>query len=229
MFVVWVLSEGRAKRVGQIAVVGAAAAALVAFWLVPLASDLGYTGSLNHANVTSFRSALVPSMLLPWCRWRLCGGTGSDASQSLRLCVVGSGAVKPVSFAVIGVGGIYSGRASSFYLVGIELLAAMGAVWLIEDNVSIVRAKRCREVLARCTVVPLGFLVALTPGVPLHSGAAKPVGVTPSFLPYWISWNYSGHQGNRVAPVPRNFLDQSEHAANTPQKQQEIFLIRVSS
>jgi len=213
--VLWMLSEHRVRRIGQLAFVGFVGAGLVAFWLLPLGADFGYTGSLNYANLTDVRGALLPAFLIPWMFLGAYGGVRGlmrrNRYVTVWLMVV---VLSALAFLFIPSGAIYNGRVLPFYTLGIELLSAIGAVWLIQDLLALV-ARRWHALADGWAVVPFALLIAVTVIVPLFPGVADAVGATPSFVPDWIAWNYSGYQGKASWPQYHALMTTMGHLGAT--------------
>jgi uncharacterized membrane protein len=191
-------------RVRYLAVVGVLGAALASFWALPFVSDLAFTTNLGYAKAGPLASLLAPgSGLLHGDRWVLwMAGLGAvlalaQRRRALLVLVVLAGAA--VVAVAVGPAGIYNARflplwwLCCYLLVGSAVAEAgvAAARWLRGG-----RRPRPARWAPGAVVVPVAALAAAAAVVlpPLDPAAAASLGITPSSVPSWVSWDYSGYQ-----------------------------------
>jgi hypothetical protein len=167
---------------------------LAGFWLIPFGTSLSYSSSMGYSRVTTFRSDLLPVGY--W--WVLCLAV-LGCLFALRLLernaialavLIGSAAA---AFVFLPSGQVYNERWLPFYFMAASLMAAYGIGELVRTAGTLLEFERWHETVGALLG---GAAAVVVVGIPV--GALQFVGIgnpnQMSFVPGWISWNYTGFQ-----------------------------------
>jgi len=210
--VVLALSRPTWRRLRWTAAVGVLAGALTAWWALPFLANLAYTTNMGWTKVRTYLALLAPGTGLwhgdRWVLWLAVAGLVVAAVQRRRpvlvlgvLAGLAAGAV-----VVVAPGGIYNVRFLPLWWVCCYLLAGSAVA---EAGVVLARAWRAgpfgptRPRWAPGAVgVPLAAVAAAAAVVlpPLTVTSAAALGITPSEVPSWVRWDYSGFQAKAGWP-----------------------------
>ncbi len=193
------------RRIKFLAPVGIVGAMLAGFWLVPFALDNRYSSSLNYQRVSNIFSSMFPVSQL----WLLVlAGVGCVLAIVLRdrfAIVLGvmTGA-SWLGFTFLPSGEIYNARWLPFWFLCAALLAAYALGELTRLILDLLEIDRWHELISSLLYAAAALVVV---GVPL--GIFQRVGTdvglgrlglnsgATSFVPGWISWNYTGFQSRQ--------------------------------
>lgn len=182
--------------------VAVVAAALCAWWAFPFVAGLPYTTNMGWVNVSSYVSSLFPAEL----RWVLpLAVIGSlvaifERMPGGRLLLVLT-AASGIAFVAMPQGKLYNARVLPFWILGLYLLAGLGAgrcgAWL-----AAALRPRARRLVSDAAVPGVLCAAALVIAqVPLGLPSWSPWRLAPSsFVPSWVRWNYSGYQAKPAWP-----------------------------
>ena len=193
---------GWRERLRWGAPVALVAFSLTAWWALPFVAALPYTTNMGWVNLSNYVASLFPGEL----RWALAlallGAIVATVEKmpGIKLLValtLASG----VTFVVMPQGKLYNARILPFWILGVYLLAGVGAGqcarWL-----SMAARPRSRRLLAEVVTPGLLTIAALVGAqVPLGLPDWSPVKLSASsFVPSWVQWNYTGYQGKAAWP-----------------------------
>ena len=214
---------GRLSRLGRayrrpitvVASIGIVGALLAAVWLVPFAAYLRYSSSMNYGRVGGFQSSFFPASAEVTVQALAILGTLFALVRrhrvALVLAVLAGGSV--AAFFLLPSGLVYNARWLPFWFVTTALLAAYGvseAVALLLRLAPPTIAGVHRQVTGL-----LGGVVAV--GLTASFLGVLPVGNVPiasrSFVPDWVSWNYTGYQGKPGWPEFRQLVAMLQRVA----------------
>ena len=208
---------------GSVAVVGVL---IPAFFLLPFGADLRYTTCMCYTRVGDPLGTLFPvghttgglvamaitnSPLIVYCL----GGVGVLFAAvrrdrvAMSLCVMAGGAA--LSFLVLPASVVYNGRWLPFWFLSIALLSAYGAACLGSLVFGGLRRWSANDWLTPvlATAVMLVILAAALGVLPGYTTPASAV----SFVPSWVSWNYTGYQAKAGWPQFEQLINMFQGAA----------------
>lgn len=195
-----VAGPGPGRRLVRVAAAGAIGTLLVAFYLVPFASGLPYTSSMGYSRVEGFAPNLLPTdyrLLVLFAA----GGTILALWRHDRraLVLAAAAAAAAVAFQLLPSGQIYNGRWLPFWFLFVALLAAWALGELFRAAADWLELGSWHG--ATSTVVgTLGALALVAAGLGDLPGYHTPA-ASRSYVPGWISWNYTGYQGKPGWPL----------------------------
>ncbi len=230
---VLVVMRAERRRVWWATTMGLAGLAVTGFWVLPFVADQRYSTDMGYQKVSDYLHSLFPSGQR-WVLAMAVVGVGGSLLYKRRtgiflsaMAVIAAGA-----FVLDPQGELYNARLLPFWVLCLYLLAGLGAM---EVGVAAARVwrrlERARE--ARPQVLAAGGTgrpasrhgggsVADLPGAvatPLMATAAALVfvvlplvslpswlNITPSFVPAWVNWNYSGYEGKAAYPEYRSLI-----------------------
>lgn len=214
--VVLTLSRLDRHRLRWAITVGLTGAAITGFWAVPFALRQAYTTNMGYERVAGYLRSLAPHELI----WALVlAGIGTLISV-VRLRPLGAllaimAALSAAAFVLAPGGKLYNARFLPFWILCVYLLAGVAvaemATVLGEMGQRLGRhgpkagsARPRRQAVAVLT--PLVGLVAAATVVILPLVSWAPRSITPSFVPDWVHWNYSGYEGKAAYPEYRGLM-----------------------
>jgi hypothetical protein len=174
---------------------GVTGALLAGFWLIPFAIDVRqYSSSMGYNRVSTIGSELFPVGYL----WVL-GLAVVGCLFALRLLdryaialgvLAGSAAL---AFWFLPSGQVYNERWLPFWFFVASLIAAYGAGEIVHTAGTLLEFERWHETVGALLGSAAAVLVV---GIPVGAFQFVGLGSTShmSFVPGWISWNYSGFQ-----------------------------------
>ncbi|MBA2750921.1 MAG: hypothetical protein H0U41_01610, partial [Actinobacteria bacterium] len=187
------------RRFGHSLTVGAVAALLTAFWVLPALMRVPYANDMGWEKTTSYLSNLFPSNLY----WLVAlAGAGAVASVVFRLRVGVFLAIMAVLMALAfrwaPDGRLWNARFLPFWFLSLYLLAGVGVAetgrclgrWL---GVDVRRSERTAVHLTPAVALVVTLFFVATPLRVLPAWAQVETGDR-SFIPDWVRWNYSGYE-----------------------------------
>lgn len=139
----YVLALRSRRELVRLGLVGVLGFALIAFWILPFASDIGYTTSMGWQKVTNYATSLAPSSLVPWILLALGGAVISIAKRiPLGIMFVIAGGISAFAFIVLPPGAVYNARMLPFWVFCVYMLAAIGVAGMVTTIPDLVAAAR---------------------------------------------------------------------------------------
>jgi hypothetical protein len=220
------------RRLKYVAVIGAVAAALAAFWVVPFVVRNPYTTNMGWERTTAYLKWLFPWKLTKdiapsgWTSvWTshmevvtALALAGAIAGVALRrrtaTAIAGIAVLAALGFRLIPEGPLWNARLLPFWYLCLYLLAgvavaevgsALTAMLAADPEQPSAWAGAVTPVVAIVTV--LGFVALplwrLPSWVPGEAAHANDV----SFIPGWARWNFSGYERKPAYPEYRRLID----------------------
>ncbi|HYA44252.1 MAG TPA: hypothetical protein VED59_01495, partial [Acidimicrobiales bacterium] len=204
--------------------VGLVGGFLTAWWSLPFFLRFPYVTNMGYQRITTFISTLFPTS----DTWLfILAGMGAIASIARKRRIGGflatMAVLAVVAFRFMPQSILWNARVLPFWFLCLYLLAGLavaeGYSWLVERWAGYTVTLRAAMlpgplIVLTLTLVWVGFPLRILPGE--HSvggGTDKFLGIvqkSKSFIPDWITWNYSGYEsGPAVDPKPRwpEFVD----------------------
>lgn len=200
-----VAGPGPRRRFLRVAAAGAVGTLLAAFYLVPFASGLPYTSSMGYSRVEGFTSNLFPVDYRLVLLLAAAGVVLALWRHDRRALVLAAAATAAAAaFQLLPSGQVYNGRWLPFWFLFVALLAA----WTLGEAFR--SAAGWLELgswhAGTATVIgTLGALALVAAGLGDLPGYHTPA-ASRSFVPSWISWNYTGYQGKPGWPLYRRIV-----------------------
>ena len=205
----------RDRRYGLrvLATVGVVGGLVTAFWLLRFGADLRYSSSMAYTKVGDPLGNLLPfsaelavqvlaALSIPLAIWR-------RQRVALVLAVLALGAA--IAFWVFPSGTVYNGRWLPFWFLCTTLLAAYALGELGRLALSFCFAGRANE-WATPVVVGLMAIGVVAGYLGVLPGYTTP-SASRSFLPDWVSWNYTGYEAKSGWPEYQQLLAMMMSAA----------------
>jgi hypothetical protein len=220
------------RRLKYVAVIGAVAAALAAFWVVPFVVRNPYTTNMGWERTTAYIKWLFPWKLtkdIAPSGWAPIWTSHMEAVTALALAgaiagvalrrrtatvIAGIAVLAALGFRLIPEGPLWNARLLPFWYLCLYLLAgvavaevgtALTAMLAADPEQPSAWARAVTPVLAIVTV--LGFVALplwrLPSFVPGEAAHANDV----SFIPGWARWNFSGYERKAAYPEYRRLID----------------------
>ncbi|HVM15219.1 MAG TPA: glycosyltransferase, partial [Egibacteraceae bacterium] len=218
--VLLLLHRGGRHRFFLILSVGAVAAALAAFWLLPFALSLPYSNDMGWERTSEYLDNLLPflrddlayamtahfRLVLPLAV--LGAGLAFISRRRGPMTLAGTAAVAALVFRFLPEGPIWNARLLPFWYLCLYLLAAYAVAefaWAAGNRFRSDSRRRAPGVAAGA-LVATAALVFVTVGGPL--GLVPGMTTTDkSFVPDWARWNYSGYERKDAWPEYRTLVD----------------------
>jgi hypothetical protein len=219
------------RRIRYVVVIGAVAAALAAFWIVPFVLRNSYTNNMGWERTTAYLKWLFPWKLtkdLAPSGWQpvwtshmqlvtalaLAGAIAGLALRRLTATVLfGVAVLAALGFRLLPEGPLWNARLLPFWYLCLYLLAGVAIAEVGTAVTSMLAADpRDPSPWARAATPLLTFVVVLTfVALPLWQlpswvpGEARHAGDV-SFIPGWARWNFSGFERKDAYPEYRAIM-----------------------
>ncbi len=203
-------NEGVRRRMTWLLIAGPSAALLSSFWLVPFASRSDYFNDMGWERLNDVGPALLTNPMKIALPIAAVGVFLAFATRD-RLGMLFSilALVSASSVANLADGKLWNARILPFYYLSVYIVAALAVAHVARFSAAAYSERLeapDRRVLVGATV--FGLLATLgTVSVPLQilpfdqdDGTYQVFGIAPSsksFIPSWVSWNYSGYEEKR--------------------------------
>jgi hypothetical protein len=198
------------RRLRWVATVGAAGLAITGFWSIPFLARLPYTTNMGWEKVTAYAHNLFPSGQ----RWVLVLAAIGVAISLLRHRRIGTflsimAVLSAAGFVLAPAGRLYNARLLPFWVLCLYLLAGVAVAELATAAGEVWRVAHTPPSLqggVAATSGGAGLVAVITPVLALIAAAGfvaaplvalpswVPIKPSPSFIPDWVSWNYTGYQ-----------------------------------
>lgn len=196
-----------------LAPIGIAGALTASFWLLPFAADLRYSSSMGYDRVGGLFGQLVPHGGESAVQWLALGGAMLALAQrnrimmALTICALGAAA----AFTALPSGLVYNARWLPFWFLTTALLAAYAVAEAGRFICRMIGHARAHEwatglVGAGASLCIVAAYLGVLPGYTTPAGAR-------SFVPDWVSWNYTGYQGKSGWPEFQRIITMMDDAA----------------
>ena len=211
----WLAAENRRRGLRVLITVGIEGGLLSAFWLLRFAADLRYSSSMGYSRVGGALSTLFPgSAELAVQILAILGlaiAIGRRQRLALVLAVLAAGAA--LAFLVFPSGMVYNGRWLPFWYLSTSLLAAYAVAEIGRFALGVRIFGRAHEWVTPVfagivTVAVTAFYLGVLPLISTPASAQ-------SFVPGWISWNYSGYEAKPGWGQYQNIVTMLLSAAKT--------------
>ncbi|MGB9112006.1 MAG: hypothetical protein WCF24_04680 [Acidimicrobiales bacterium] len=207
------ISKPSRRALFDLFVVGAVGAFLAAFWLLPFASYLHYSSSMNYNRVGAVYDQLFPRNAEQIVQWLAVAGLlFAIHRRHRRAIVIGVLAAASVAaFVWLPDGLVYNGRWLPFWFLTTALLAAYAVAELGRVAFRLIGVASANEfvtpILGSATVICLiAAWLGVLPFVDF-TGKTNPVDG-------WAIWNYSGYQAKPGWPQFQRVVAMLESAAS---------------
>ncbi len=203
-------NEGVRRRMTWLLIAGPTSALLSSFWLVPFASRSDYFNDMGWERLNDVGPALLTNPMKIALPIAAVGVFLAFATRD-RLGMLFSilALVSASSVANLADGKLWNARILPFYYLSVYIVAALAVAHVARFSAAAYSERLeapDRRVLAGATI--FGLLATLgTVSVPLQilpfeqdDGTYQVFGIAPSsksFIPSWVSWNYSGYEEKR--------------------------------
>ncbi|MGH9029004.1 MAG: hypothetical protein ACRDV4_05255, partial [Acidimicrobiales bacterium] len=186
--------------------VGVVGALLAAFWLVPFAADLRYSSSMGYTRVGNAFYTLFPPGGEMTIQWLAAAGALLAIIRRHRIAIaLGTGcAGAAFAFTVLPSGLVYNARWLPFWFLFTSLLAAYAvgeAGRLLFGFLGVPKLNSWITAVVG-TFTSLAIVSAYVGVLPFYTTPSSVV----SFVPWWVSWNYTGYQGKAGWPEFQRLL-----------------------
>jgi len=197
LILVW---RGRARAFHIIVPLGVVGALLSAFWLMRFGLDLPYSSSMGYTRIPGLFHILFPTSaevaipILAIVGSAYAVARGQRVILALSLMAVGSA----FAFSVLPSGLVFNGRWLPFWFFTTALIAGYA---IGELGSSLLRLVRFDWLNASLTpaIASLGIIAIIAAYLGVLPLYATPSSAT-SFIPSWVSWNYSGYEAKSGWP-----------------------------
>jgi hypothetical protein len=205
----------RPTRLGLrvLAPVGVVGGLIAAFWLLPFGADLRYSTCMCYLKVGDPLGSLFPAS--GELAVQVLAGIGLIIAAirrdrvGLTLGVMCAGAAG--AFMVLPASVVYNGRWLPFWFLSTALLGAYGVGGLGSLAFDRLRRWSVNEWLTPLFTAAVAICVAAA-YLGVLPGYTTPAGAT-SFVPDWVTWNYSGYQGKAGWPEFERLLAMLQSSA----------------
>jgi hypothetical protein len=212
--VVLTLMEPSVRRLKFAIPVGVVSALLSAFWTLPFVGRLGLTTDMGWEKLETYYKELVPANL----KWLVLLAALGAVVSILQRRRVGTfltimAVLAGVGFRYMPQGRIWNARLLPFWFLCLFLLVGVlfaeggrGAAWLLQRRptyAALAESAAAVVVLAAALVFVAFPLQVLPGGHHLADGRYEWLGIRStdkSFVPGWVSWNYSGYERKPAYP-----------------------------
>jgi hypothetical protein len=224
------LRPGR-KQAAHVGVALFVGALLAAFWSFPFLVRLPYANDMGWEKIAAVDAqvkALFPrapdnmywvaalalvGAVVSYTRWVQAvalEGTGSETARRHRLGVALTivAVIAGTLFVFAPPARLWNARVLPFWYLSLYFLAAI-AVTEVARGIAVlvsVDPSRPSEAWSHGAAAAALVSVLLLVGIPLHAFHDLPQPKNPSFIPGWVSWNYSGYERKAAYPQYRDVI-----------------------
>ena len=200
------------RRIGRLAVVGPAGALIAAIWLFPFYMRSDYFNDMGWERLDDYWPALLTTPMKVALPVAAVGAVLAFAFRD-RLGMLFSvlGVATAVGVANVPDGKLWNARILPFYYLSVYLLAAIGIAILARVIGAAVSERLDRPDFATTTgiaalalaasLLGISFTLQNVPFGSTESGSWELFGIEGgerSFIPSWVTWNYSGYEEKRA-------------------------------